>query len=62
MELSRVLVKHLAACSTIELKTSHLFPVSSKIFKSCIDEVKWAIRMPSRFATRELALNYEEET
>lgn len=26
-----------------------------------LDEVKWAIRMPSRYAIRELALNYEEE-
>ena len=26
------------------------------------DSVKWAIRMPSRFATRELALTYQEET
>ena len=25
------------------------------------DSVKWAIRMPNRIATRELALNYEEE-
>ncbi len=62
MELSLVLAKRLAACSTIELKMSHLFPVSSKRSHSFIDEVKWAIRMPSRFATRELALNYEEET
>ena len=62
MELSLVLVKHLAACSTIEPKTNHSFPVSSKRSHSFIDEVKWAIRMPSRFATRELALNYEEET
>jgi hypothetical protein len=25
------------------------------------DEIKWGLRMPNRFAMRQLALNYEDE-
>jgi len=48
--------------SITELKMNPFYLVI-KIIKILfhLDEVKWAIRMPARYAIRELALNYEEE-
>ena len=51
-----------AASSTSALKTNPLFPV--RILYLLIkgaDEIKWGLRMPNRFAMRQLSLNYEDE-
>ena len=37
-------------------------PGKSKLnLNFCLDEVKWGLRLPSRFAVRQLSLNYEED-
>ena len=50
--------RHLENCSTIELKWSHSFLVSYVHIILLIDEVKWGVRQPSRYAMSDLTLNY----
>ena len=51
-----------AASSTSALKTNPLFPVRILyLLTKCADEIKWGLRMPNRFAMRQLSLNYEDE-
>lgn len=51
-----------AASSTSALKTSLLFPVRIvHLLTKGADEIKWGLRMPNRFAMRQLSLNYEDE-
>lgn len=51
-----------AASSTSALKTNLLFPVRILyLLTKGSDEIKWGLRMPNRFAMRQLSLNYEDE-
>jgi hypothetical protein len=43
MELNQLFSKHLAVCSTIELRTNHSYQVSL-VMLNIIDSIKWAIR------------------
>ena len=61
-ELSPLSGKPQAASSTSALKTSLLFPVRILyLLTKGADEIKWGLRMPNRFAMRQLSLNYEDE-
>ena len=56
--------RHQAVCSTTKLKTSHGFQVSVQI--NCeslfiVDEIKWGLRFPTKFAMREHTLSYEDK-
>ena len=48
--------------STIKLITSHLSQVSVSIRSNFVDEIKWAVRLPKRYArpTTDLRYSYEE--
>jgi hypothetical protein len=60
--LSQSSGKHPAVFSTSVPKTSPSSQVSQQTFLSLLlDEVKWGLRMPNRFAMRQLSLNYEDE-
>ena len=56
--------RHQVVCSTTRPKTSHGFQVSDEINSQCffiVDEIKWGLRFPTKFAMREYTLNYEDK-
>ena len=52
--------RHQGRSSTTNPRWSHTFQVREALlrFNNIIDEIKWQVRMPSRYAIRELKLSY----
>lgn len=58
LALSPLCGKPPARCSTTRLRMSLTFPVREALSLTLIDEIKWQLRMPTRFAMREIKLSY----